>query len=294
MSRILFVKAPCCVAKYFLAIGLLSILSSSRVEASFIAYDAQYDPVSGTSIFTNHSDSMAPLRTFSSAIDPSALGGAFNPLWIAPGDSISFFSDGTYSTLSLLSLIKPIYINGTVDKDKIFTMTLETPGVWHKWDEINHKWVDHTCAMDPYPTDCTSQGKRSDWYDFEYPVTGMFNDGDYNYSITWGFVHPNQILAHVGADEPGQPIPPLPGETSSSLLSPINYFEPYAPAFLLASGLLTVPHTDTLDFMSVYTPNAGAGSVPEPSSALLVIIGLLGLIAAIGDRPRFRWFFRSN
>lgn len=300
MKNMLLEKRRSRIPTNCIAIGLLTISSillvSNKAEATYIAYDVQYNPVSGTSVFTNHFDSLAPLRTFSSIINPSTLGGAFNPLWVTPGDSISFFSDGTYATTSRNPFNPVQYINGTVDRDKIFRLSLDFNGEWHKRNPgPPPSWTDHNCEQSPpsgppnqpgYPRDCSDNGKRSDWYAFPSGNQGSFTDGNQNYQIDIPQRGLIDLLVHVGADEPGESIPPRPGTSSSSLLSPINFFEPDAPAFLLAGGLLTVPHTDTLDFMSVYTPNAGAGSVPEPSSIFLLIIGSLSFIGFVRANSR--------
>lgn len=272
-------------------IGTLPLLAIAKpVNAALMNYSVEYDPVSKISIFNNSSDSLESLRTFSSIINPNSLGGAYNPVYISPGDSIKFFADGSYTLIdnppSNPVSIEPEYKNGKVQPDKEWKMSMITLGGWKKWipdpkDPKKGKWEDH----DGLPDDGVATAKKSDWFYFETLAFAEFVDSDPQYTFKAGSRN-KPVKMHVGAEEKGGFIPPDPNPLTSLLFEPAppNFFEEDAPSALLTQGFIEVPQTDTLNFMGIYTPNAGAGSVatPEPSSTLCFLaLGTLGAGATL-------------
>ena len=274
--------------------GTLSLSLAQSASAALVNYSVEYDPVSEISIFNNSLDSLAPLRTFSSIINPTALGGAFNPIWINPGDGIKFFADGSYSIInnppSKPPAVETVYRNGGVPPDKTWRLEMITDGPWKKWipdpkDPRKGSWEDH----EGNPDDGSDIAKISNWYYFPGFSYVAFIDSKAEYGFKAGFRDGTTATKlHVGAEEKNGFIPPNPATLMSSqeiyLPAPPNFFEEDAPSVLLAEGFIEVPETDSLDFMSVYTPNAGAGSVatPEPSPFLsLLALGTLGAASTL-------------
>lgn len=259
---------------------------SSAASAAFIAYTADYDGNTGTTVFVNSASSGASLRTFSLELATHTLGGAYNPIYVAPGGMITYHADGTYE-LTGAGAGGPVPIaNGKVNPNTKTWNGVTDPSTtsgqgWQKWDPGTQTWSG-TSTSDTTAKNCNF------YYLTPGTPTMTFTDSDPAYTFeakggakgTWFHVGP--LPGGLTIPPPPNPnLPPKPDTKPAKALFASNQ-----PQLFVLGGHVGVPTTDSTNFFSVSTPYAAAGCVPEPSTLALAGLGAVGLIGVIRRRKR--------
>lgn len=259
-----------------LGLVIICLLATKTVYADFIHYAAEYDPVTEITTITNYPDSLVSVPTFSVVLSPHALGGALNPVFVDPGDAIEFQSNGQF-TVGHQGIHHLCINSAKLPKNKIWTVTAtesQDPHYipcWYKWDATSGVWVEHTGG--------TTDAKVCDWFATNNVVL-KFTDGNPNLTLYDGTLRTHS-KHHVGAGG-GNPPPGPPDWPYVLYSSPTPpeawFFADDQTMFYLEYGFTEVPNGDSLDFLSLYTPNAGTGCSPEPATLGLLALGGLGVL----------------
>jgi len=260
--------ALCGVTTLLSLLTLLFLFVTTETRAVPIHYSVSYDFIDESTTITNFSDHLEWLRTFSTILDPHSQGGAFDPIFIAPGSAISYFNDGAFTPLGIWGLKKEAKVlNETKDKDKTWNWS-QIDGKLEvrrgdKWVEVPDGEVIKVC----------------DWIRITKDDRGYLEGTKGNRCKVDG---QKEGVWHMGGPPPG----PAPSFDDKAPIIDISssdfwFFEPFMFVFL-ESGYIEVPETDSSNFLSVATPNAGVGCViPEPTTICLMGFGILGLLGIV-------------
>ncbi|HJW30323.1 MAG TPA: PEP-CTERM sorting domain-containing protein, partial [Saprospiraceae bacterium] len=235
---------------------------------------ADFDPETEVSTFINYSDSLSAIPTFSYSLDPYAYGGAFNPVYVGPGDQIQFQANGLHSDPTPV-MARPVR-NGIAPPTKSWDLkALVTEG--HESDHGDW-WVYHNGNWNK---NYEGKVKYCDWILYGPYIRIEITDGNKKWDHIYGIgggghsSYPNHLNDPHHRSPPDYPSDwPFPhGDPLPAPL--VTYMDYDAAMAFLGSGYIEIPATDSDDFFSVITPYAGAGcTVPEPSSLTLWALGM--------------------
>lgn len=235
--------------KMTIAILTITLLTMSIGMATAVPmiYDISYDPTTSETYITNNETSQSALLLYGHNNDEIV-----GQMWLSPGDSITFYEDGTHSPYTE-GTTKDRFIN---NKDKEYTVT----GWGFQYKElIDGKWTDWKTPgasgiVIPEHSHCYWI-KKTGW------ICGFLVRGCSIETISEDtdiLINPDERPSYLPADQ--------------------------ALIQLLSGGIRV--ETDTDEFMSVMTKSSGsgnsggvhAGCIPEFPTIVLPVISIIGLM----------------